>query len=524
MTSTLRYCAGALLLSAVLSSACKKKEEPPPPSTVTAAPLPKLELPKPGADVQLVSMPTPARAIVSFRAQFKTGSIDDPKGREGLTALAARLLAEGGTQALSSSELASALFPMAAELAVDVSKETTTFTGRVHKDHLGKFLPLFLDVLSKPRYAPTELERLRADAIADIEKRLRTSDDESLGKEALDWLLYEGHPYQHFVGGTVAGLRAITLADVRAHVAKHFTRARLVFGLAGGFDAALEDRVRQGLAALPAGQGGRVALPPPPAQKTRVLIVDRPDASATALSLGHPVTLSRRDADYPAAFVARSIFGEHRQIFGRLFQTLREKRGLNYGDYAYIEHFEQQGWSTMPKPNVARRQQTFSIWIRPVEHAHALFALRGALYEAERLVKDGVTAQELDRARGFLAGYTLMWEQTDTRRLGFALDDQFYGSPPWLDNIRRALPALTVDALNAAVRKHIAPGKLKVVIVTRDGAKLAAALTEGKPSPITYASPKGPAILEEDKKLAAHPLRFSKDEVRVVPVGQLFER
>ena len=524
MSDSVRTRVFIVLAGVVLLGACKKKEEPPAPGSVTAASLPNIERPKPGADVQLVALPMPARSIVSFRAQFLVGSIDDPKGREGLTALAARLLAEGGTQAQSGAELASALFPMAADLGVHVSKETTTFTARVHKDHLAAFLPLFLDVLCKSRYDAKELERLRADAITDIEKRLRTSDDESLGKEALEWLLYEGHPYQHFVGGTVAGLRAITLADVKTHVARLFTRARLVMGIAGGFDAALEDRVRQGLAVLPAGVAGRPALPPPPAQKTRVLIVERRDASATALSLGHTVTLSRRDADYPAAFVARSILGEHRQMFGRLFQTLREKRGLNYGDYAYVEHFEQDGWTTMPKPGAARRQQTFSLWLRPVEHAHALFALRGALAETERLVKAGVTAEELERTRGFLGGYTRMWEQTDTRRLGFVLDDQFYGSPPWLETLRRAMPTLTVDALNAAVRKHIDAGKLKIAIVTQDGAKLAAELLAGKPSPIAYTSPKSAAIMDEDKRLASHPLRFSKDEIRVVRAAELFER
>ena len=47
-------------------------------------------------------------------------------------------------------------------------------------------------------------------------------------------------------------------------------------------------------------------------------------------------------------------------------QDLRGKRGLNYGDYSYIEDFIQEGMSTFPVPNNPRRQQYFSIWIRPV--------------------------------------------------------------------------------------------------------------------------------------------------------------
>ena len=59
---------------------------------------------------------------------------------------------------------------------------------------------------------------------------------------------------------------------------------------------------------------------------------------------------------------------------------MREKRGLNYGDYAYIEYFPLGMYLMEPPPNVARSQQIFQIWIRPVEPPTAKFALRLALY------------------------------------------------------------------------------------------------------------------------------------------------
>src|SRR5207249_771895 len=72
----------------------------------------------------------------------------------------------------------------------------------------------------------------------------------------------------------------------------------------------------------------------------RYLLVEKP-ADSTAISCGIPFGLSRKDRDWAAMSVARSAFGEHRQFNGRLMQRLRELPGLNYGDYAYIEHFEQ---------------------------------------------------------------------------------------------------------------------------------------------------------------------------------------
>jgi zinc protease len=507
---------------ACAAGACKKKDEPASQAATTPKPLPALETPKPGKEIKFVSLPVASRPIVSLRVQFLSGSIDDPKGKEGLTSLTAEVMAEGGTQALSSAELQAVLFPMAAELSVHTGKETTTFIGRVHKDHLARFLPLFLDVLTKPRWDSKEFERLRSDAISDIEKRLRTSDDENLGKEALEWLLYEGHPYQSFVGGTVRGLRSLTIDDLKAHAQRVFTRARLTVGLAGGVDAALEQTVRDALVALPAGVGGRPPLPATRDPKTRVMIVEK-DATATAISMGHTIQATRASPDHTALFVARSIFGEHRQMHGRLFQELREKRGLNYGNYAYIEHFVQDGWGTYPLPNVARRQQHFSIWIRPVEHANRLFALRAALFETERLLKEGVTAEELSRARGFLAGYTRMWEQTDSRRLGFALDDQFYASPPYLETLRKGFAALTTDSVSGAIRKHIDPARLRIVFVTPKAAELRDALLSGKPTPIRYPSPKDAKVLETDKRIEAFPLTFKADEIRIVRAHELFE-
>src|SRR5207247_7980097 len=112
----------------------------------------------------------------------------------------------------------------------------------------------------------------------------------------------------------------------------------------------------------------------------------------------HPSQLSRRHPDYAAMVVAMSAFGEHRQFNGRLMHDLRALRGLNYGDYAYVESFVQEGWGTFVEPNIARSHQLFSIWLRPVEHKNRLFAIRAALWEVERLARDGLTDEEVESA------------------------------------------------------------------------------------------------------------------------------
>ena len=491
--------------------------QPQAPDSVPAVPLKRPE------PMRVVVQANPASPIVSFRLVFHTGSVDDPKGKEGLTSLTADLLAEGGTQSLTSAQLLEALFPMAAELDSSTDKEFTVFSGRVHKDHLPRFLDIFTDVLLEPRLSPQEFERLRARALSGVRNTLRSENDELLGKVALDALLFQGHPYAHFVGGTEKGLESITLEDVKAHAARVFTQDRLVIGLAGPVDEALQKTVVSRLSALPATGAPRVELPPVPTTGGRALVVQKPTLS-TAVSLGYATPLRRGDPDFfPVAF-ALSYLGEHRQSSGVLFTELREKRGLNYGDYAYAEHFIEQPGTTYNRTNVARTQQDITLWIRPVVPGNGMFATRGTVYFLDRLVKQGIPQDKFELSRGFLLGYTRLWEQTDQRRLGYAIDSLFYGTPDFLEQYRAALAKMTPESVQAALRRQLRPEALNFAFVTQDADALAKLLKEQPPSPISYASPKAPELLKEDQAIIAQPLPVRPDAVQVVPAQSFMEK
>jgi zinc protease len=506
-----------LLVAAALALACGHSS--PETRTVTSPPLLAAD------DADRIGLPAAAHPTVAIRLEFYTGSVDDPPGKEGLTALTTAVMAEGGTERLSSSELVRALYPLAAELSAHTAEETTVFVGRCPKVALERFLPIMEDVVLRPRFDPQEFERLKSRAIDVIEKTLRTEDDEELGKETLSLVLYGGHPYGHFTGGTVAGLTAIGLDDVKAQWRRVFTRARLVVGAAGGYEGDLPSRIAQDLAPLTAGARRR-PVPPPQTKAPRFLLVEK-TSTPTAISMGFTWEVKRGDPEFPALVVAVSALGEHRQGAAfRLFKELREVRGLNYGDYAYPEHFEQAAGSALPEVNRPRSHQEFTVWLRPVEPHHRLFAVRAALYEIDRWVRDGLSPDELDRVRQFLLGYTLMFDQTDSRKLGYALDDRFYGLPrPWLEMLRARLPSLTVDEVNAAVRRHVDPARLRIVVATHGAAELASEIRSGAPSPITYTVPKPEEVLEADKVIERFPLGVAgPNDVKVVKVEELFER
>lgn len=486
---------------------------PPPPVPVPYVPLPPVE------PMKVVLVPVPNKPIVSVRLVFRTGSVDDPKGRDGLTALTTRVLVEGGTASLSSSQLLDALYPMAAELDSDTDKEFTTIAGRVHVERLPRFLEILGEVLLAPRFDPKEFERLKGEQLNAIRTRLRGENDEELGKVGLDALLYARHPYGHSTGGTEKGLEATTLDDVKAHWKNVFTQDRLIIGLAGGVDDALAQKVKTALSALPATGVARKPLPSAPGVRGAALIIQR-DTLSTAGSFGFSTSMRRDNPAFFTLMMAASYFGEHRQEHGVLFQEVRDKRGLNYGTYAYAQHYRQDGWSSIPLPNIARSEQDVTIWLRPVEAKAGLFATRAVLHYLEQLRSAPIPAERFETARGFLTGATRQWVLTDQRRLGWAIDDVVYGTQDFLGQLRQALESMTPEQVQAAARHELDPAQLNFVFVTKDAEGLKDGLVSQAPTPISYPTAKPPEVLSDDKLIAVTPIPVHPELIRVVPAAE----
>ncbi len=487
-----------------------------------AAPLPYTPLPA-VEPMKVVLLPVPNKPIVSVRLVFRTGSVDDPQGKEGLTALTTRVLLEGGTKSLDSAQLLEALYPMAAELAGDTDKEFTTLTGRVHRDRLARFLEILGEALLAPRFEEKEFNRLRSEQLNGVKNRLRQENDEELSKVALDALLFEGHPYRHFTGGTEAGLTALTLEDVKTHWKNTFTQDRLIIGLAGGVDGALATQVKTTLSGLPAAGVKRADLPTAPGPQQLAVIIER-DTTSTAGSFGFATPVRRDSPDFLPLFIAMSYFGEHRQEHGVLYQELRERRGLNYGTYAYAQHYRQEGWQSVPRPNILRSQQDVTFWLRPVKPDKAVFATRAVLHFLEQLRSQPIPAEKFETARGFLAGATRIWATTDQQRLGWAIDELIAGTPDFLGSVRKALETITPAQAQAAVQKYVSPASLNFVFVTKDAAALAGALKSGEPSPITYTSPKADDIVGADALIAKQPLPIEPEHLRIMNASEVMAR
>ena len=486
------------------------------PAMMSAAPIPR---------DQVVLLPIKNDPTISFRIWFKVGSQDDPSGKEGLAAITASMLTDASTKNNSYSQIIDRLFPLAAGYSATCSTEMTVIQGRVHRDNLAEYYPLLLDAMLAPAFRQDDLDRIKSQALNYLQNTLRYASDEELGKAVLYRSIFKGTPYGHITQGAVEAVRSITLDDVKGFYSGHYTRSNVVIGIGGGYDNNLMERMQNDLSQLPEGAPAAVPAPVPrPLHGFRVTIVEK-NAPATAISMGFPIDITRANNDWYALAVANSWLGEHRNSSSHLYQVIREERGLNYGDYSYIENFPGGGFRTMPPQNVARRQHIFEIWIRPVPNETRLFAIRAALREYKHLVDNGMTQGEFDLTRKFLSKYILHYAERTGERLAYALDDRFYGIPSsHLARFRDALRTMTLADVNAAIRKYLRYGDMDIAVVTKDAQSLKDVLVAGSPSPITYKSPKPPSVLQKDKEISVFPVSVTADDVTVVPVGELFAK
>ena len=146
--------------------------------------------------------------------------------------------------------------------------------------------------------------------------------------------------------------------------------------------------------------------------------------------------------------------------------------------------------------------------------------MRAALYEYDKLVREGMSKETFEATREFLIKNNNILTQTQGAQLGYALDSRYYNIPDYVSYMREQLTKLTLEDVNAALRKHLKSEGMQVVMITKDAAGLREAIVANKPSPITYNSPKPKEITDEDKVIEVYKISEAEDVV-LVPVGSV---
>ncbi|NWG26925.1 MAG: insulinase family protein [Ignavibacteriaceae bacterium] len=454
-------------------------------------------------EVVELKQPNSSKIIVKF--MFKNGSMCDPQGKEGLTYTTAQLINQGGTGELSFSDIQDKIYPMAASYFSLVDKEVTTFTFQFHKDWMEEFYPIMIGLITNPSMSQTDFERVKKNQQAYVDQVIRASSDEEYCKKALEDFLFRGTNYQHMIEGKSVSVQSITLDDVKNHYKNFFTRNNVMIGIAGNYSESFLDKIKRDITKLP---DTNPALPSAPVLQMPdgidVEIISKEGAFGSAIFTGYPLNITRADDEFAALMVANSYLGEHRKSYSKLYQVIREERSMNYGDYSYIEWYHNGGSYMLPPSGVPRQSNYFAIWIRPVQIAkqlkmqyeelkdvkvgHAHFALRMALREMDKMIKNGLSQEDFEATRAFLKSYIRLYIKNPDQQLGYLMDSKMYGRENYIEELGELLSKLTLEDVNNAIKKCFQIDNMKITIVTdvSEAEPLAESLRNNLPSPMSY--------------------------------------
>jgi zinc protease len=382
----------------------------------------------------------------------RSGSAEDPEELLGLTRLCGRLMRRtaGGLRA---EDIDARIDRMGASLGLDSGHGSLALSGSALERSFDDFMGLLEQILCAPGFAEDELERLKRETLAELTEILDS--DQQLAQRWFLRSLFLGHPYGRTVIGSETTLQAITVADVRRCYERHFTRRNMIFSFAGALDSARVERASRRIwEALPAGDADVPPPPEPVAPKGRRLVfVDKPERTQTQILIGglgaHP-----SDEDYFPLLVANTVFGG--TFTARLTQEVRAKRGWSYGAYSSLGY--------------DRRRQAFSMWTFP-KADDAAPCMELELSMLADFWCAGITQDELDWAKRYLAQSQAFSCDTAAKRLGLELDELTSDLPRghyarYVSSIRD----VTLEQANRAIQARLSLDDLTIVVVGTFGA------------------------------------------------------
>lgn len=387
----------------------------------------------------------PSVPLVAMEFTFIGGANQDPPTKPGVSHLVAALLDEGA------GDLDAATFHQRTEknaIEINFRSQRDNFYGslRVLRERKDEGFDLLRLAINAPRFDSDAIERIRAQALTGL--RRETTNPNSIASRLWWRTAFPDHPYGRPLNGTLESLPLITGDDLRDYVRRVIARDGLKVAVVGDIDAttlgAILDQV---FGHLPA----KAELGPvPPAHIKslgRSVFVDL-DVPQTVLNFGG-VGITRKDPDFIPAFLVNHILGGG-SFSSRLYNEVREKRGLAYSVYSYLLPLDR---SALLMGATATR----------ADRANETLALIQA--EIHRIAESGPTADELAKAKSYLKGSYALSFDTSTKianqLVRIQLDDL---GIDYIDRRGALIDAVSLDDVKRVAKRLLDGGILATVV------------------------------------------------------------
>ncbi len=385
--------------------------------------------------------------MVALEVIFPGGAALDAHEALGATALMAALLTQGAG-ALDAKAFAEALEETAGQIRFETGRDSVSLSIKALSDNLDEVIELARLALLEPRFDPADVERIRAQTLAALERDARNP--AVIAAQTLAALGFREHPYGRPADGTPETVRRLDREAIRAAHARAIHRAPVYVGAAGDIDAvrlgALLDRLLGDLPNKP---------PPSPAfasfsAEPGVRVVAHPGPQAF-IAFGHG-GIARDDPDFLTAFVLNELFGGSR-FSTRLTRVLREERALTYG----------VGTGLSAGPHGDSFQGRLS-----TDNARAAEAIEQIRQEWRWLAEGRFSDAELEETKRYLTGAYPLRFDGNAAIAGILASMQFQGFPIDYVNIRNDLiRAITPEEARRVAARLVRPQDLVFVVVGR---------------------------------------------------------
>ena len=398
----------------------------------------------------VITVPLPGRPLVTATLVLRNGAVDEPADVAGATVLAARALPEG-TEAYDAIALVEASERLGASLHAEASWDSMSAGVEVPGARLGAALELLAEMVGRPTFPDSEVERLRDERLNDILQA--RADPRRRAEEAFVETIYTADsPYHRPASGLEPTVAPLDASALRSAWQRGMDPARTTLVVGGdltGLDVpAMAERLFGAWSTSPGARPGPAIMARPALDSRLVRLVHRPESVQTEIRIGHP-GLPRRIPDYHAVSVMTTILGG---LFNsRLNMNLREDKGYTYGAGAGFDLRRAAG------PFAARAAVNTEVTVP---------AIREMLRELERMRDETVTDAELRASRDFLIGVFPLRFETPGPVVGSIAGLVVHDLPDdELARYRDGIEAVGADDVRMAARAHLHLERAGIVLV-----------------------------------------------------------
>jgi len=397
--------------------------------------------------VRIVTEAMPSVRSVSLGFWVGTGSRAESEAEAGLSHLLEHLLFKGSAK-YSSLEIDQIFDGMGAELNAGTGKETTSVYARVIDEHLDKAFDVMADMVFRPSLQEIDTER----AVILEEIAMYEDDPQEKVFDVLGEAVFGNHPLGRAIIGRASVIADTPAQDIADFHAKRYVSSNVVIAAAGSVDHDTLVAMAQERTAPPSGQRSPVPEPAPETLRVRRRFESK-DTEQFHVCVGGP-GLSRHDDRRFALRVLDTIFGGTSS--SRLFQEVREKRGLAYSVYSFTGAYQDSG------------QVGLYVGTRLENLGQALKVVGG---ELERIRSEPATPDELDRAKENLKGRVLLALESTGARMN-RLGSEVLAEAPLLslDEVVEQIDAVTLSDLESLSEELWDPERLSVAGIGPDEA------------------------------------------------------